>query len=266
MLNRKQRRAAEHQGRKQARKDARLQDQTTPLPEPVAAPEEPTTSQAQIDANRAKAQLSSGPKTEAGKAISSQNRRYHGLAGAFQVMPWEDEDAFLTLRNDLRTHYRPADLVEQAYVDRLAQHMWLRQRCLDLQPYCFDLEDDDTPFVEDSKQFALLARYQKENERGMDKCVSVLEKFKAAGKKEMIGFESEMRREDAEIRKNEAHQARLRLSNARAKSIEIDSDIRQTVEAPIPGHMRIPFNKLAACFRGAIREVSEEIQEEQAAA
>jgi len=30
--------------------------------------------------------------------------------------------------------------------------------------------------------------------------------------------------------------------------------------------MRIPFNKLAACFRGAIREVSEEIQEEQAAA
>jgi len=234
--------------------------------QPEPAPSHPTTSQAQIDANRANAQLSSGPKTEAGKAISSQNRRYHGLAGAFQVMPWEDEEAFLTLRNDLRTHYRPAGLVQQAYVDRLAQHMWLRQRCLDLQPYCFDLEDDDTPFIEDSKQFALLARYQKENERGMDKCVSVLEKFKAARQKEMNGFESEIRKEAAETRKNEAHQARLRLSNARAKSIEIDSEIRQTVEAPIPGHMRIPFNKLAACFRGAIREVSEEIQEEQAAA
>ena len=161
MPSRKERRAAAHQARKQARKAQR----TTPLPEPIAVeettpPAEPT-SQAQIDANRANAQLSSGPKTEAGKAISSQNRRYHGLAGAFQVMPWEDEEAFLTLRNDLRTHYRPADLVQQAYVDRLAQHMWLRQRCLDLQPYCFDLEDDDTPFVEDSKQFALLARYQK---------------------------------------------------------------------------------------------------------
>jgi hypothetical protein len=233
--------------------------------QPEPAPSHPTASQAQIDANRANAQLSSGPKTEAGKAISSQNRRYHGL-GAFQVMPWEDEDAFLTLRDDLRSHYHPADLVEQAYADRLAQHMWLRQRCLDLQPYCFDLEDDDTPVIEDSKQFALLARYQKDNERAMDKCVSVLEKFKAAHQKERDGFESGVRKEAAETRKRQAHSAHLRLSNARAKSIELDSEIRQTVEAPIPGHMRIPFNKLAACFRGAIREVSEEIQEEQAAA
>jgi hypothetical protein len=60
----------------------------------------------------------------------------------------------------------------------------------------------------------------------------VLEKFKAARKKKMIGFESEMRKEDAETRKNEAHQARLRLSDARAKSIEIDSEIRQPVELP----------------------------------
>jgi hypothetical protein len=270
MPSRKERRAAAHQARKQARKDARLQDQQQPvaaLQETKDEPTEPpTTSQAQIDANRANARLSSGPKTEAGKAISSQNRRYHGLAGAFQVMPWEDEEAFLTLRDDLRTHYRPADLVEQAYVDRLAQHMWLRQRCLDLQPYCFDLDDDDTPFIEDSKQFTLLARYQKENERGMDKCVSVLERFKTARQTEMNGFESEIRKEAAETRKNEAHQARLRLSSARAKSIEIDSDIRQTVEAPIPGHMRLPFNKLAACFRGAIREVSEEIKQKEVAA
>jgi len=264
MPSRKERRAAEHQARKQARKDARLQDQTTPLPEPVAAPEAPTTSQAQIDANRANAQHSTGPITNAGKAISSQNRRYHGLAGAFQIMSWEDEDAFATLRADLRTHYCPMDLIEQSYVDRLAEHMWLRKRCFDLQTGCFAVEmeeeeEDGSPVLDDLKQFTVLARYQKENERGMDKCVSVLEKFKAARKKEGIGFESECRKE-------EAHQARLRLSSARAKSIEIDSEIRQTVEAPIPGHLRIPFNKLAACFRGAIRQVSEEIKEEQAAA
>jgi hypothetical protein len=100
----------------------------------------------------------------------------------------------------------------------------------------------------------------------MDKCVSVLEKFKAARKQEENGFVSEIRKEDAETRKRQAHQAHLRLSNARAKTIEIASEIRQTVEAPIPGHLRIPFNKLAACFRGAIRQVTEEIQEEQAAA
>ena len=265
MPNRRERRAAEHQARKQARKDVRLQDQITPLPEPAATPEELTTSQAQIDANRANAQLSSGPKSAEGKAISSQNRRYHGLAGEFIVMPWEDAGAFVTLRDDLRTHYSPADLVEQGYVDRLAEHTWLRQRCLHLQAFCFELEDDAC-LIDDEKQFALLARYQKENENRIDKCVNMLLKLRAARQKEESGFVSETRKSAAEIRKNQAHQASLRLSNARAKSIEIDSEIRQTVEAPIPGHLRIPFNKLAACFRGAIRQVTEEIQEEQAAA
>jgi hypothetical protein len=294
MLNRKERRAAEHQARKRARKaqraglgaasqdqtssplgevystprpscavslDARLQDQTIPAAEPIEQP----ISQAQVDANRANSQLSSGPKTEAGKAISSQNRRYHGLAGEFIVMPWEDADVFVTLRDDLRTHYSPADLVEQGYVDRLAEHTWLRQRCLHLQAFCFELEDD-ARLIDDEKQFALLARYQKENENRIDKCVNMLLKLRAVRQKEENGFESEIRKEAAETRKNEAHQARLCLSNARAKSIEIDSEIRQTVEAPIPGHLRIPFNKLSACFRGAIRQVTEEIKEEQAAA
>jgi hypothetical protein len=260
------RRASAHQARKQARKDARLQNQqVTSVPEPVEPAEQSTTSQAQIDANRANAQLSCGPKTVEGKAISSQNRRYHGLAGAFQIMPWEDPEAFVTLQNDLRTHYHPIDLVEQAYVDRLAQHMWSRQRCIDLQADCFDLEDD-TRFIEDEKQFALLARYQAQNERGMDKCVNMLAKFRAARQKEQIGFESQNRKETAETRKKEAHEARLRLINARAKHIELDSEIRQTIEAPIPGNMRIPFEELAGCFRDAIRDVSQEIRENEAAA
>jgi hypothetical protein len=147
----------------------------------------------------------------------------------------------------------------------LAEHTWLRQRCLHLQAFCFELEND-ARLIDDEKQFALLARYQKENENRIDKCVNMLLKLRAVRQKEEIGFESEIRKEAAETRKNETHQARLRLSNARAKSIEIDSEIRQTVEAPIPGHLRIPFNKLSACFRGAIRQVTEEIKEEQAAA
>jgi hypothetical protein len=247
MLNRKQRRAAEHQARKQARKGARLRDQQEPVAapettEPVEASAEPTTSQAQIDANRANAQFSSGPKTEAGKAISSQNRRYHGLAGAFQIMPWENADAFLTLRTDLRTHYRPLDLVEQSYVDRLAEHMWLRQRCLDLKPYAFD-DETDYRVIEREKQFALLIRYQSQNERGMDKCVNVLEKFKAGRQKEQNGFESEIRKEAAETRKNEAHQARLRLSTfAQTTSKSILRSVKRSrprFRAMCASHLRI---------------------------
>lgn len=56
-MNRQERRAAERQALKQARK----------------------ASQAQINANRENATHSTGPRSEAGKATVSQNRTTHGL-------------------------------------------------------------------------------------------------------------------------------------------------------------------------------------------
>jgi hypothetical protein len=48
--------------------------------------------EAQISANQANAQLSTGPKTEAGKSASSQNSWKHGLAvGVFRVLATEDQ-------------------------------------------------------------------------------------------------------------------------------------------------------------------------------
>ena len=38
------------------------------------------------------AQKSTGPQTEAGKAISSENARKHGLSSRFAVLPWEHAD------------------------------------------------------------------------------------------------------------------------------------------------------------------------------
>ncbi|HEY7615839.1 MAG TPA: hypothetical protein VH744_03475, partial [Terriglobales bacterium] len=53
---------------------------------------------AQIAANRANAQLSTGPRTEAGKAAVAQNRATHGLSGAaFFLLPHEDEAEFQAL-------------------------------------------------------------------------------------------------------------------------------------------------------------------------
>ena len=236
-----------------------LPEETQPEPQPS----HPTTSQAQIDANHANSQLSTGPRTAAGKAISSQNRTYHGLAGDFQLMPWEDVNRFLTLQDDLRAEYQPDTLTEQSFVDRLAEHMWCRQRCLDLIPLCHDFE---THLIDDLKQFALLQRYQTTHERGMDKCVNLLLKLRASRRKEEIGFESQKRQEAAETRKMEAHEAQIRLTNARAKRLEVDSAIRQTIQAPLPGHMRIPFEELGGMFRAAINDVNQKLAEKQAAA
>jgi hypothetical protein len=85
-------------------------------PQPaIAVPKtERGASQAQIEANRANSRLSTGPKTEAGKAASSQNNRSHGFAGGFQILPWENANDFVNLRNELRQHYQPIDIIEQS--------------------------------------------------------------------------------------------------------------------------------------------------------
>ena len=105
-MNRKERRAAAHTDRKLARKAGFPTPQSIQPPpaatqEPVVTPETPKAaapiSDAQLTANRANAQLSCGPKTDAGRAISSQNRTTHGLArhnGAFVLLSTEDPNGF----------------------------------------------------------------------------------------------------------------------------------------------------------------------------
>jgi hypothetical protein len=49
----------------------------------------------------------------------------------------------------------------------------------------------------------------------------------------------------------------MRLTHARAQQQEIDSDIRQTIEAPLPGNMRIPFDAMKSVFEAAVRNVNQ---------
>jgi hypothetical protein len=87
--------------------------------------------------NRANAQKSSGPKTELGKAVSSQNSFKHGLYSKAIVIPGEDPAKFEALRADLAAEHRPFGVTEEMLVDELAQHYWRmkRFRSLDAQMY-----------------------------------------------------------------------------------------------------------------------------------
>ena len=98
---------------------------------------------AQISANQMNANLSSGPKTEVGKAASSSNRLSHGLShpGAqFLIQKHESEEAFLALLASLILEYQPSGGTEAILVNRLAEHQWLRLRAMRLQETCFDPE------------------------------------------------------------------------------------------------------------------------------
>ncbi|MBV9501353.1 MAG: hypothetical protein JO138_18445 [Acidobacteriaceae bacterium] len=193
--------------------------------------------EAQIAANQQNATLSTGPVTQEGKDAICFNAFRHGLAGRFVILPHEDKHEFQELYFSLKAEHRPSTPTEHLLVERMAEHWWLAQRALYLQQLCFG----DSEICQDPKHLALYLRYQTTHDRGFHKCLNELLKLRAQKRKAEIGFVSEERKrkeeaqkETDEVRKQELHEARVRLANARASHLEIDSDIRQTIEAPLP--------------------------------
>jgi hypothetical protein len=79
---------------------------------------------AQITANRANAQHSTGAKTDAGKARVAQNRTTHGLAGCSVLLPGEDPAAFQSLYAKLTLELVPGNTSESFLVRQVAQCQW----------------------------------------------------------------------------------------------------------------------------------------------
>jgi hypothetical protein len=168
----------------------------------------------QINANRTNAQLSSGPKTDEGKAISAKNHTSHGLTGtSFTVMPWESQPAFDALRDDLRNEHQPATPTEQLLVDGMAQYHWLRDRAMTLQQGCFDAE---TGKISDQKSFALYLRYETTHQRAFHKCLNDLLKLRAEKPKQQIGFESHRRQQEQHAIKKQLHKIAMLELKVRA--------------------------------------------------
>jgi len=85
-------------------------------------------SEKQIEANRANAQKSTGPRTSDGKARSAQNALKHGLTAATPVLPDEDAAAFEALRQRLFEQYQPRVAVGAELVEDLADNLWRLRR------------------------------------------------------------------------------------------------------------------------------------------
>jgi hypothetical protein len=181
--------------------------------------------ESQLRANRENAQHSTGPATEAGKAVSSMNNFRHGLAGAFCVLPSEDQDEFDALVCGLKAEHKPATLTEILLVEKLAQHYWLSQRAQRLQDLTMA---DDLPMRDQERQFALFLRYQTTNDRAFHQCLNQLLKLRSERRRAEIGFESqrreqvaESRREAAEKRKQDLHQWAVLLAEAKVSHQQV---------------------------------------------
>ena len=86
------------------------------------------TTQKQLQANRANARKSTGPKTETGKAQSRLNAVKHGLTARLIVIGDEDPAEFEELRAGLMEQYDPQLPDERELVEYLAGVLWRLRR------------------------------------------------------------------------------------------------------------------------------------------
>jgi len=161
---------------------------------------------AQTEANRANAQLSTGPTSPEGKATISKNNFQHGLTGKFQVFGGENQAAYDDLLAQLTQQHEPRNGFEVMLIANMAQHFWLARRAMLLQEVCFEVEIEDF-----EKRMALYLRYQTTHERAFHKCADELRKLRNEKRKEQIGFESQKLKQAAEERKQSVEKRKLEL-------------------------------------------------------
>ena len=91
------------------------------------------TSLRQIESNRRNAQRSSGPKTQSGKARSSQNAVRHGLTAETVIGPLEDPADYRAFELAVTTAYDAETAVERELVLRLASLLWRLRRATSVE-------------------------------------------------------------------------------------------------------------------------------------
>ena len=168
---RTERRAAERRAAKLARKAAQKSYPAAVSPSPLAAceaaPEEfnyaaplaaaepeptpkPAISEARLAANRANAQKSTGPQTEAGKAVSRFNAVRNALTGQTILMPTDDAIRYQSHCASYHQELKPVGAFEATLVQAIADHDWRLARIPVLEASFYalgalELADDTIP-------------------------------------------------------------------------------------------------------------------------
>ena len=124
-----------------------------------------TATAAQIEANRANARHSTGPRTPEGKSASASNARTHGYTAARFAVRSEEAEEFSEYANALGAEIQPRGALEQHQFTILVQAGWNLHR---LRDHEFQLLGSaENPFLDErlSKALDRLARYKRALER-----------------------------------------------------------------------------------------------------
>jgi hypothetical protein len=155
----------------------------------------------QLEANRANALLSTGPKTDAGRRRSSMNALRHGITGQVTTMTDEDRAAHDKLSQTLIKDLAPEGAMEVQLAQRIATDSWRLNRISAVEDNLFALgqlqhggqacpngpELDAAltmahTFTQESKQLQLLSLYEQRINRSLQKNLALLKSLQAARK------------------------------------------------------------------------------------
>ena len=134
-----------------------------------------------INRNIENASHSTGPRTDEGKAIASQNSLKHGLASGTLLIPGEDPADYNALVADFIRQHQPQNPGEELALTDMAQAWWLKTRAIALQ----------NRYLENEKMLALYLRYQNTHERSYYRALAELRKLKEERPEVEIGFASQ---------------------------------------------------------------------------
>jgi len=146
------------------------------------------TTDKQIEANKENAQLSTGTKTEEGKAIVSKNAIKHGLLSETLVITCknygESRADFNNLLTALINEFNPSSPLETLMIEKVAIGFWKYKRLITLETMtledCFnDFHFDDTfKNIKTGLDFEKLSRYVTTTEKYLLKSIQILRDIK----------------------------------------------------------------------------------------
>jgi hypothetical protein len=105
---------------------------------PSQAVEDAATSQARIDANRANAQHSTGPRTPEGKARVARNAVKHGLLSRQAVLPTDDRAEFEEFHAAMWLDLKAVGAREEMLAERIVAQYWRLRRAMRVEACLFD--------------------------------------------------------------------------------------------------------------------------------
>jgi len=155
---------------------------------------------AQIEANRRNSQLSTGPRTPQGKAVSRFNALKSGINAKAQVIPGEDPAELEAITAGYHQDWQPTTYLERFLVDSLVRADWLLQRLarLEAELWAHHIEDarksvfnklnEDAPlgdtYSRNYDRFTRLQRRIDSTERSYYRALTQLQRLRAVGQSE----------------------------------------------------------------------------------